>query len=77
MDLNGQARGLMQITPVVLTEYNNYHHHSNITSNDLFSSTTNKIVGSWYLNKRIPSLLRHYHKIVNVRNVLICYNAGT
>ena len=68
-------RGLMQITPIVLKDYNNLHHNK-YTENDLFNPLINKIIGIWYIDKRIPSLLRHYHKRVTIDNILTAYNMG-
>ena len=69
------AHGLCQITPICLKEYNNFHanHYS---LKDLFNPTINKEIASWYLNIRIPQLLKHYNKPINTNNILISYNAG-
>lgn len=69
------ARGLMQITPVVLTEYNTFNH-TQISEDNLFNPAINEGVGTWYLMARIPQLLKHYHKKITVRNIIISYNAG-
>lgn len=69
------ARGLCQITPVCLKDYNLFHKVK-YSSNDLFTLAINKVIASWYLEIRIPQLLRHYGKEVNTRNILVSYNAG-
>ena len=69
------ARGLYQIMPICLTEYNNYHRHK-YNIDQLFDCNVNYIIADWYLNVRIPQMLNHYHKPLTKRNVLISYNAG-
>ena len=69
------AIGLMQITPVCLKEYNNYNR-TNYKMLDMFNAKINIKVGSWYINKRIPQMLKYYKCRVNTRNILISYNAG-
>jgi soluble lytic murein transglycosylase-like protein len=70
-----KARGLCQITPICLQEYNNFH---NIKYNlaDLFNPEINKLIASWYLEIRIPQLLQHFKIEATQRNIIICYNAG-
>jgi len=72
---HSQARGLCQITPVVLQEYNN-RHKTEYLPRHLFLPEINKKIARWYLNKRIPQMLKHFKKEVNERNILISYNAG-
>jgi soluble lytic murein transglycosylase-like protein len=66
------GRGLYQIMPILLKEYNNFHKVKYV-SNDLFNVKINTEIARWYLTKRIPQMLRYYHKEVNI---IICYNAG-
>lgn len=72
---NYNARGLMQITPIVLKEYNSFHS-TDYHIKKLYEPIFNVKVGRWYLEKRIPQMLRYYKKPVSIRNILICYNAG-
>lgn len=75
-NVSSQARGLYQITPIVLTEWNNYHPHEQYTVEQLFSSSINSSIAHWYMNYRIPQML-HYYKVEDtVTNRLIAYNAG-
>ena len=67
--------GLNQIRSATLDEYNKYTK-SNLRYQDLFNAEINNRVATWYLEKRIPSMLRYYHKEVSVRNIIISYNAG-
>jgi soluble lytic murein transglycosylase-like protein len=70
-----QARGLYQITPICLKEYNNFHTKKYSTQ-DLFNPTINEKIAKWYLTKRIPQMLRYYNKPITTSNILISYNAG-
>lgn len=71
-----QARGLGQITPIVLKEWNNFHPKNQVTSDDLFNADVNKQISSWYMNERIPAMLRYFKKEDTAMNRLIAYNAG-
>jgi len=70
-----QARGLYQITPICLADYNQYHKDK-IHLNQLFIREYNLEVANWYMNKRIPQLLIHYGLTDTLNNRLIAYNAG-
>lgn len=69
------ARGLYQITPICLKDYNQFHKVK-IGMNDLFFPVKNKMVAEWYFAKRIPQLLKHYGLGDTVKNRLWAYNAG-
>jgi hypothetical protein len=70
------SRGLYGIrVGGALADYNIYHRQR-ITPEELFDQTKNRQVAEWYLNVRIPQLLKHYRKPDTVRNRLIAYNAG-
>lgn len=69
------ARGLFQITKPCLLEFNEYNH-KNYTLNQLYNPSINYEVAFWYINTRIPQMLKYYQKEVTIRNILICYNAG-
>ena len=71
-----QARGLYQITPIVLKEWNNFFPKKQYKEEDLFKPEINKEIASWYVNDRIPQMLTHFKKPVDLKNVLISYNAG-
>jgi len=71
-----KAKGTHQITPICLLEWNNFHPDQTYNGKDLFTHTINKRIASWYLNNRIPQMLRYYGKPVTIRNILISYNAG-
>lgn len=70
------ARGAYQITPICLQEWNNYHPNDTHTAEELFNYEINRKIAVWYLEVRIPEMLRYYGKPVTVRNILISYNFG-
>ncbi len=70
-----KARGLYQITPVCLTDYNS-SHSIHYTQEDLFNPKVNHRIANWYLNIRIPQLLNYYGIPDNTENRLIAYNWG-
>ncbi|MCP3686070.1 MAG: lytic transglycosylase domain-containing protein [bacterium] len=70
------ARGIMQITKPCLTDYNMYNVNKQYSMDDMFKVAPNVVVGTWYLNKRIPELLRHYEIKDSKNNRLMCYNWG-
>jgi soluble lytic murein transglycosylase-like protein len=44
--------------------------------NDMFDPQKSALVANWYLNTRIPALLRHYKRPDDVTHRLWAYNAG-
>jgi soluble lytic murein transglycosylase-like protein len=58
-----------------LQEYNNKHKHK-YNPDHLFLPEINKEIARWYLNVRIPQMIKHYGKPVTKENILIAYNAG-
>lgn len=68
--------GLFQITPVVLKEWNNFHPKEQHTRADLWNPVVNKKIADWYINKRIPQMLKYYGKPDTVPNRITAYNAG-
>lgn len=68
--------GLFQINPkTALLDYNNYEG-MNYTAQDLYNPQVNYLIANWYLNHRIPKMLRHYRKPDTVENRLIGFNCG-
>lgn len=72
---HSRARGLYQITPVCLEDYNNYHD-KRYNIDDMFDAVKNTQVANWYIIKRIPQLLKYYRHEVILDNVLTAYNCG-
>ena len=73
------AIGLMQITPICLEDYFEQETKGavlGVMTAKLYNPEINKKVGTWYLNERIPELLKAYGIEDIVANRLISYNAG-
>lgn len=70
------ARGLGQITPIVVDEWNNFNPDTPITTDSLWNAGLNQQVASWYMNDRIPKMLRAYGIPDTIDNRLAAYNAG-
>lgn len=70
------SRGLFQITPICLKEYNNFHPENEYSMDDLWNTSISTKIADWYLNIRIPQMLKYYDKPPSVENILISYNAG-
>ncbi len=69
------ARGLCQVTAPVLVEFNERFYTTH-KPDDLFNKHLNMVIGLWYMNERIPQLLRHYRISDSINNRLIAYNFG-
>lgn len=72
---SANARGLYQITPVCLKEYNNFNK-VRYTEAQLFDPVISHQIADWYYNKRIPAMLKHYGVDDTIKNRIIAYNAG-
>ena len=70
-----KATGMYQITPICLEEYNRMSG-ANFALNDMFDADMCYYVANWYMNKRIPQMLRHYELEDSIENRLWAYNAG-
>lgn len=76
-NLKTDARGVCQIRPVCLIEFNRLNKkHRVIRPQELFDREKNVVVADWYLNERIPSMLAAYEIDVTAENILIAYNWG-
>jgi len=72
----GRAFGLMQILRGgALTEYED-RKRVKISDEEAYDIDTNLKIGCWYLGERIPEYLARYNHEYNLKNVIICYNAG-
>jgi len=69
------AKGIGQITPVVLEEFNELTG-STIKPEQLFEEETNMIISDWYMNDRIPDMLKSKGIEDTPQNRLISYNYG-
>ncbi len=78
-NLISHAKGLYQITPICLQEYNDWLEGTGrtpIKEKELFDPQINEMVADWYINFWIPHALADYHKPYTIENTLIAYNAG-
>lgn len=71
-----KARGLMQITPIALKEWNNLNPGRQYKEKDLFVPEVNTEIGTWLLDQRIPKMLNTYKIPINAETVLASYNWG-
>ena len=72
---HSQAVGLYQITPICLNDYN-LTHKTCYELTDLLSPKFNYAVAYWYLNFRIPQMLKAHKLPVTLETTLWAYNAG-
>ena len=72
---HSKATGMYQITPICLADYN-LTHKRRFTLEQMYISEYCFIVANWYMNERIPQLLRHYKFTDTIENRLIAYNYG-
>ena len=70
------SRGLFQITPICLEDYNNFHPKAKHTMDDLWNVSISTLIADWYINQRIPQMLRYYDREDTVENRIIAFNAG-
>jgi len=69
------ARGLGQIRKPALDEYNT-RFKTDYTLDDMEDAETNKKVASWYLDTRIPEMLKATKTPVTTENVISSYRLG-
>jgi hypothetical protein len=69
------ARGLYQITNIVLVEFNQYNK-THYKPSDLYIPYVNEQIASWYMNKRIPAIFKHFKVADTIQNRIIAWNAG-
>ena len=72
---SSRARGIFQITPIVLQDWNNLHKKQ-YGLEDLFKKEVSLKIAIWYLQDSIPILLSKKNQPVTLRNVLVAWNAG-
>ena len=72
-----KARGLMQITPIVLKEWNEFNPKEKYSKNKLFDPEVNIKIGKWYLFPRIANhYLPFYELNKDVPNILTAWDWG-
>ncbi|HEY9874602.1 MAG TPA: transglycosylase SLT domain-containing protein [Candidatus Obscuribacterales bacterium] len=70
------SRGLFQITPIVLQEWNNYNRSTPYQMSSLWNPAINEKIARWYMLARIPAMFRAYKIKDTVENRIIAWNAG-
>ena len=65
------AVGLMQITPIVLKEFNETPHLPCYEPHKLYIPWVNKFIGTWYLQR-----LYYHYGCETVEQILAAYNGG-
>ena len=72
---HSKATGLGQITPIALKDFN-YYNGTSYALCDMKDAQRNMRVSYWFLNDRIPQMLKHYGLPINTKTILWAYNAG-
>lgn len=72
---DGDSTGCHQVSSGTLKEYNQFNH-TKYTQKDLMNDAISLKIAKWYMNVRIPQMLKHFGKPDNVTNRLWAYNAG-
>lgn len=75
-NIHSRARGLFQITPICLKEWNNFHPDEQYEISRLWNVEVNTRIAKWYMNERIPQLLNHYKLKDTIDNRLSAFNMG-
>lgn len=70
-----KATGLFQITPVVVEGYNR-RFQKKLTLEQMTDIKKSVEVAYWYLEERIPQMLRFYNYPVTTQRILWCWHAG-
>ena len=70
------AYGKYQITKPCLVDWNTAHPDEPYTLREMFDAQKSYRVANWYLNERIPSMLKHYGIPDTTENRLRAYNSG-
>lgn len=71
----GKAIGCYQLHAGVVLDYNKANG-TKYTHAQMLDPNISMNVANWYLNKRIPQMLRHYKKPDTLENRLTAYNMG-
>lgn len=71
----GNSNGCHQVSSGALKEYNQFNR-TKYTKKDLMNDAISLKVAGWYMNKRIPQMLKHYGIEDTTKNRLWSYNAG-
>lgn len=75
-NMRSGCRGLYQVSPILLKEWNNVHPDDKHFPDALFKPEVNKKIAYWYMLQRLPGILKAHSIPVTVENLLIAYNFG-
>lgn len=70
------ARGLFQITDICRRDYNINAHQVKYDKQDLMRPEVSRRIADWYMNVRIPQLLKAFNLLDTVETRLLAYNGG-
>lgn len=70
------ARGCWQVTSPALADWNQAHPREQYRLEQMLNDRLCLKVASWYMNVRIPQMIRAYGKPVSTKSILVAYNAG-
>lgn len=71
----GDSNGCHQVSSGTLKEYNQFNGTKH-TKQDLLNYAVSLKIATWYMQKRIPAMLKHYGKPDTIENRIVAYNAG-
>lgn len=69
------ARGMYQITPVCLADYND-RTGQKIALTALYDMKTSERIATWYFSVRLPQIFKSKNIPITTENLLAGYNAG-
>lgn len=72
---NGKALGCYQLHEGVVKEYN-LKHKTAFKHKDVMSKVIGLRVADWYMNRRIPAMLKHYGIVDTIETRISAYNMG-
>ena len=70
------ATGYMQITPIVLEEWNMLNPSRKYTMDEMYDITKNLEVGKWYLARLENHYLPFYNLEPSLENIIVAWNWG-
>lgn len=72
---NGKALGCYQLHEGVVIDYNKAHKTA-FKHKDVMNKAIGLRVADWYMNQKVPAMLKHYGKPDTVENRITAYNMG-
>ena len=75
-NVGSQAKGLGQITPIALRDWNQMNPQDQYSPNQLYDPQINQKIAYWMLTERLPQQLRSKGVPVTLETVLQAYHDG-